>query len=358
MRKLHSGQEAQQAPHEGHFDGMAATPVGDQVAIERDRSKAAETIGELGLKDGQFTLYADQIEAGGLGQEIGVSLLSLPMGFTFASSPDEPLNDGCGSEHCADPQRCAGVARISGCDGGATASKPYEPEKPIEPVVQALVQSVENDAVLDVQDGFVSGALVELAGSSDAHVLPFGMTGGGLRDGGICDRPSPFSMGGPFAELNGVGAPTVAKCDRPPYPIVSVRYAEAGGGLTHKLAEVLSDYPGLETVRIRILTTGQVRHVHRNSVAWGLIKQASQPSVLSELKTIQRKLDRWELEHLREHAAALAELVEQLQAEVERLQNEYYAADARADMFLSLANEARGDVCFGITQAGEMGVVR
>lgn len=48
--------------------------------------------------------------------------------------------------------------------------------------------------------------------------------------------------------------------------IVSVRYSEVGGGLTHKLAEVLNDHPGLDTLRVRILTTGQVRHVHRNSV--------------------------------------------------------------------------------------------
>lgn len=139
--------------------------------------------------------------------------------------------------------------------------------------------------------------------------------------------------------------------------IVSVRYAAPGGSITYKLAEVLGNYPALDSVRLRILLTGEVRNVNPRSIAWGLACRPAKPSAVDELKAIQRKLDAWELEHLREHAAALAELVEQLQAEVERLQSEYYAADARADMFLHLANEARGDVHFGITQAGQMGVV-
>ena len=49
--------------------------------------------------------------------------------------------------------------------------------------------------------------------------------------------------------------------------LASIRYAAPGGGLTYKLAEVLADY-GLEHVRVRVLMTGHVRHVHRNSVAW------------------------------------------------------------------------------------------
>lgn len=139
--------------------------------------------------------------------------------------------------------------------------------------------------------------------------------------------------------------------------IVSVRYAAAGGGITYKLAEVLGDYPALDSMRIRILTTGELRNVNPRSIAWGLACRSAKPSAAEELKTIQRKLDAWELEHLREHAAALATLVDQLQAEVERVQNEYYAADARADMFMHLANEAKGDTHFGITQSGQMGLV-
>lgn len=55
--------------------------------------------------------------------------------------------------------------------------------------------------------------------------------------------------------------------------IVSVRYAAAGGGITYKLAEVLGDYPALDSMRIRILTTGQVRNVNRRSIAWGLMAE-------------------------------------------------------------------------------------
>ena len=50
--------------------------------------------------------------------------------------------------------------------------------------------------------------------------------------------------------------------------LASIRYAAPGGGLVYRLAEVLAEYEGLEHVRVRVLLTGQVRHVHRNSVAW------------------------------------------------------------------------------------------
>jgi len=51
--------------------------------------------------------------------------------------------------------------------------------------------------------------------------------------------------------------------------IVSVLYSTFSGE-QYRLAEVLSDYPALERVRIRVLSTGEVRHVHRNSIAWGV----------------------------------------------------------------------------------------
>lgn len=141
--------------------------------------------------------------------------------------------------------------------------------------------------------------------------------------------------------------------------IVSVRYAAPGGSITYKLAEVLGQYPALDSVRIRILTTGEVRNVNTRSIAWGLACRPAKPSAVEELKTIQRKLDAWELEHLREHAAALAELVDQLKAEVERVQSEYYAADARADMFQDLSHRLQEETGapVGITRAGQMGVV-
>jgi hypothetical protein len=55
--------------------------------------------------------------------------------------------------------------------------------------------------------------------------------------------------------------------------IVSTRYAAPGGGITYRLAEVLSEYPSLGTLRVRILATGHIRHINRASIAWALMAQ-------------------------------------------------------------------------------------
>lgn len=47
---------------------------------------------------------------------------------------------------------------------------------------------------------------------------------------------------------------------------VTVRYAAMGGGITHKQAQVLNRYPALDSMRVRILETGQVRHINPRSV--------------------------------------------------------------------------------------------
>lgn len=52
--------------------------------------------------------------------------------------------------------------------------------------------------------------------------------------------------------------------------VVSVLYAAMGGTEQYKLAEVLWQSPHLEHVRVRLLSTGAVRHVHRNSIVWGV----------------------------------------------------------------------------------------
>jgi hypothetical protein len=85
-----------------------------------------------------------------------------------------------------------------------------------------------------------------------------------------------------------------------------------------------------------------------------------------ELNAIQRNLDGWELEHLREHAAALSCLLDGANAEIERLRAELqaaesyaYAADARADMFMDMNNELMdvSQVRVGMTKQGQMGVL-
>ena len=85
-----------------------------------------------------------------------------------------------------------------------------------------------------------------------------------------------------------------------------------------------------------------------------------EPLQSKDLLKIQRKLDAWELDHLREHAAALHLQVEALKQEVEQLRNEAYASDARADMFMALANDLQDQhgARIGITRCGHAGVMR
>lgn len=81
---------------------------------------------------------------------------------------------------------------------------------------------------------------------------------------------------------------------------------------------------------------------------------------LAELKRIQKKLDAWELDHLRTLAAELDEKLQQANAQIEMLRNEVYGAEARADMFLALNNDLMesSGLRVGITQSGHMGVVQ
>jgi len=83
-------------------------------------------------------------------------------------------------------------------------------------------------------------------------------------------------------------------------------------------------------------------------------------STIREMHSIQRRLDTWELEHLREHALALHLQLEELKAEMERLRDEACSAEARADMFLSLNNELQQQTGarIGITREGFMGVLQ
>lgn len=74
-----------------------------------------------------------------------------------------------------------------------------------------------------------------------------------------------------------------------------------------------------------------------------------------ELRRLQRRLERWELEHLREHAAALA-------AQVEDLQQRLQAAESSADFWWqqseNLRESAAGDgLQLGLTVDGQVGVL-
>lgn len=81
---------------------------------------------------------------------------------------------------------------------------------------------------------------------------------------------------------------------------------------------------------------------------------------------IQRRLEQWELPHLRKLAAQQAERVEQLEARVEELEREASNADARAEMwhdsFQRLEehlNDGTADArSIGLTPEGDLLVIR
>lgn len=78
-----------------------------------------------------------------------------------------------------------------------------------------------------------------------------------------------------------------------------------------------------------------------------------------QLRAIQRKLDRWELEHLREHAAALDVRLEAALAEIDELKRQRDWADDCAQMHQNLNNQLmeRMDATVGLTKAGDLVVL-
>lgn len=84
-------------------------------------------------------------------------------------------------------------------------------------------------------------------------------------------------------------------------------------------------------------------------------RAAPPTNVSPSLTSIQRKLDRWELAHLRQHAAELADRLEQAERflEVERA-----AADAWRENCFELMQELQDNgATLGLTQSGVVGVM-
>jgi chromosome segregation ATPase len=79
------------------------------------------------------------------------------------------------------------------------------------------------------------------------------------------------------------------------------------------------------------------------------------------LANIQRKLDRWELQHLREHAAHLATQAEQLEGQLQllqaRLEHAEQVADYWREQVLELQADLGEDLRLGMTVDGQMGLV-
>ena len=77
-------------------------------------------------------------------------------------------------------------------------------------------------------------------------------------------------------------------------------------------------------------------------------------SLPPDLQRLKRRLERWELEHLREHAAALA-------AQVEELEQRLQAAESSADFWWQQVEQLREEMPdgarLGLTVDGRIGVL-
>lgn len=86
------------------------------------------------------------------------------------------------------------------------------------------------------------------------------------------------------------------------------------------------------------------------------------PTPSAELRAIQRKLDRWELDHLREHAADLARQLDEMRALAADLQLRADDADTRAELWHSQAMDAFNDAhacgaTIGLSRDGALHVI-
>ena len=85
------------------------------------------------------------------------------------------------------------------------------------------------------------------------------------------------------------------------------------------------------------------------------------------IAALRRRLERMELEHLREHALALHEQLEAAQQQLKQTQQELYNADVIAECWRDQALELQRAVdhdthathrCVGLAKTGELMVVR
>jgi hypothetical protein len=78
----------------------------------------------------------------------------------------------------------------------------------------------------------------------------------------------------------------------------------------------------------------------------------------AEKRAIQRRLDRWELDHLRAHAAELAQRLEDAERRASEAERRAWDAEARADMFHDLAMQLEDEMpshqAVGLTRDGAL----
>ena len=80
-----------------------------------------------------------------------------------------------------------------------------------------------------------------------------------------------------------------------------------------------------------------------------------QPDAAKQVAAIQRRLERWELDHLRTHALALADRIEHLERELYRTQDEAEYWHSQCQSMVEQLREDSREV--GLTQDGTLVVM-
>lgn len=91
--------------------------------------------------------------------------------------------------------------------------------------------------------------------------------------------------------------------------------------------------------------------------------QGGQPSKNRTIESLRRRLEKWELEHLRALAADLSERLERAEQEIDRLKGAQYNAESSAEYWSQNAWDLQralydAGLHVGITQDGQMGVIK
>lgn len=218
---LNSDARSQNLVPPTHVAEVIGAAMGGQVAVVGHHDQAAKAVRVNGTQAHQLSVDGLQVQAGKLGFKLSESTRGLLVLLGLSRRANDTLDHSKSSQHQAPKaQQRFGAARNTS-EGGTAKDEAHGTHERVHAVVKPFIHPVKDDGVSNVHRGFVSGARVLARRDADAavaHSVGGGGGGGGLRNGGACVLPSRLvSMGGPFGVVDGVGALTVPKCDRPPY---------------------------------------------------------------------------------------------------------------------------------------------
>lgn len=206
-----------------HGTDVIGTPVGGEVAVVSHHDKASQAIRVHSTQTHQFSVNGLQIQASKLSFKLSESTRGLLVLLGLSCRADDDSTVRHQSDHQPNTLNKGPVAVE-----GASSEKQAQGDKTqiqggIHPAIQARIEAVKQGRLLDSFAGRALKKGAALSGVDMAHGFGLGgglggRGGGGLRNGGACAVScESFSMGGPFGVVDGVGALTVPKCDRPPY---------------------------------------------------------------------------------------------------------------------------------------------